>query len=278
MIRQNMNEKDWLACYIYFTGSADKLLIEDIFPLIQEAFQNKWVEQYFFIRYSDSHGKHIRLRFKGKREILDTKVKSLLRQKFPNSRFVTYRPELTRYGGKNGIVLAEKIFESSSNTILSFLSENKNANYEKSLGFSLQLNISMMHAFGMQKAEAIAFFNHISGQGNEKIFIKNFNTEQGKMILPSLSKLWFSLEQLQTFDKMWFNTWLKNVTSIGEELKRLYQNDKLKPLDPKKTHIQNPLWYLYESYVHMNNNRLGIYNEDESYIAYIIKQGLSYEK
>lgn len=30
------------------------------------------------------------------------------------------------------------------------------------------------------------------------------------------------------------------------------------------------LWYIYESLIHMTNNRLGITNSDEAYLAYLI--------
>ncbi|MGB5931124.1 MAG: lantibiotic dehydratase C-terminal domain-containing protein, partial [Cyclobacteriaceae bacterium] len=33
-------------------------------------------------------------------------------------------------------------------------------------------------------------------------------------------------------------------------------------------------WRIYDSYVHMTNNRLGIQNRDEAYLAYLIKKCL----
>jgi thiopeptide-type bacteriocin biosynthesis protein len=262
----------WLGCYIYFTLSADNLLIEKILPIIQEIFKKKWANQYFFIRYSDSRDLHIRLRFKGEKDILETRVQPLLKQTFPNSRFSRYQQELNRYGGIYGIVLAEKIFEASSNVILSFLKENE-PTYEQSLGFALQLNICMSYALGMDKVETIAFFDHLASNGEKSLYTKNFE-KQKDAILPFLSQLWSSLEEKIPFDKPWFNNWIQTITDIGKEIKRAYTNNKLYPLDPKKGHPQNPLWYLYESYIHMNNNRLGIYNMDEPYIAYILKETL----
>jgi hypothetical protein len=35
------------------------------------------------------------------------------------------------------------------------------------------------------------------------------------------------------------------------------------------------LWFIYSSYVHMTNNRLGILNQDEAYAAFLISKCLS---
>ena len=41
---------------------------------------------------------------------------------------------------------------------------------------------------------------------------------------------------------------------------------------PKDTKRKQQLWPVLESYVHMTNNRLGILNKDEPFIAYFIKE------
>jgi hypothetical protein len=38
---------------------------------------------------------------------------------------------------------------------------------------------------------------------------------------------------------------------------------------------QQQLWPIFESYVHMTNNRLGILNRDESYLGYLMQQSLT---
>src|SRR5256885_4865449 len=156
------NETVWSTCCIYYQELPDMLLIQTILPIVQAVFQGKWARHYFFIRYSDKNGPHIRLRFKGKPENMKKMITPLLQKTFPSCRFIPYIPELNRYGGKTGMLLAQELFEASSNAILSFLAENEDPNYERSLGFSLQLNMSMVHALGIQKNEAIAFFDHIS--------------------------------------------------------------------------------------------------------------------
>jgi azobenzene reductase len=149
--------------------------------------------------------------------------------------------------------------------------------YEKSLGFALQLNLSMIHALGMKKAEAIAYFDHISAQRDTQEF-ETALAKQNTAILPFLSQLWAAFDYKAVTENEWFNTWQKEMTAIGAELQEAYKQKKLRHVDPNKAHQQNPLWYIYESYQHMNNNRLGIARIDEQYIAYILKRALQYEK
>jgi len=275
-MKQDKSYPLWLACYIYYTKDPNELLVDKILPLITDIRDKGWAREYFFIRFVDKQGPHIRLRCKGDKLLIETKLKPMLKDAFPKSRFVIYRPELDRYGGENGIAVAEKIFQASSDVILSYLKENKEASYESILGFAFQLNMSMMAAFGMQKAEMAAFFNHMLSHNNTTSLEKKISTQHTQIFL-RLSHLMHTLEKDPTFDIVWFNTWLKEIKDSKNTLQKLYQNNML-PLDPTKAHTQNPLWYLYESYVHMNNNRLGIYNIDEQYIAYVIKQAVLYEE
>lgn len=270
---------EWLSCYIYYEageGRAEQLLKEEIGPLIVDLMKKKLVDQFFFIRYGDKKGAHIRLRFKGEAQVLEKKVKPLLEAKFPDIRCVTYRPEYTRYGGKAGIEIAEKLFESSSKAVLTFLSEQKTPSYERSLGMALQLNLSMLHAFGMDKKELVAFFEHTLDAKKLDNY-KNHLAPQEQIVLLSLHQLWSALEQKQHLASSWFTDWQQELTDIAGKLQVAFKANKLNPLDPKKAHQANPMWYLYESFVHMNNNRLGISHHDEPYISYILLKGLTYE-
>ncbi len=271
------SQTDWLSAYLYYENLSDTFLISKVSPFMQNILKKKYAKHFFFIRYGDKKGPHIRLRFQGNKETLETKVKPLLNETFPKTRFVTYRPELKRYGGDVGIIIAEKLFEASSRVVLSFLETSTELSYEKSLGFALQLNLSMIHALGMKKAEAIAFFDHMSTPHETQEFEAAL-TKQNATILPFLSQLWAAFDYGAVTENEWFNIWQKEMTAIGAELQKAYKQKKLRYVDPNNAHAQNPLWYIYESYQHMNNNRLGIARIDEQYIAYILKRSLLYEK
>lgn len=264
-------ETSWLSCYIYYRSSPNTLLAEQIWPLVRDVLQKGWAEHYFFIRYYDRHGMHIRLRLKGQPVVLASKVKPLLQKTFADVRFVSYRPELGRYGGQAGIAIAEQMFEMSSVVVLSFLREASEPSYEKSLGIALQLNIATAYALGMSKDEAVTFFVHVAGTDNLPAMAGHFSQQKAALV-PTVTQMWDRLNTHASFDKSWFDLYVDGATKVGVSLKRAFDNKELRPIDPKRTHRGHPMWAIYESYVHMNNNRLGITNEDECYLAYILGQ------
>lgn len=269
-----MKNTYWLSAYIYYKDKPEKLLKHEIYPLVQKVLSKSWAEQSFFIRYGDSRGPHIRLRFQGDQATLEKHVKPLLEKTFPKIRFVRYAPEFKRYGGKNGVRISEKLFAASSKAILSYINEQPDDGYQRYLGMALQLNLSMMHALGMDRKEAQAFFAHSTARDIEHY--EAHLAQQSDTILPFLNNLWEALDQQVDISTPWFVDWHNEVQQIGKELQTAYKENKLRDVDPKNTHKQNPLWFIYESYLHMNNNRLGIVREDEGFAAYIISKGLAH--
>ena len=264
-------QQSWISCYIYCDTTANEFLVKKIFPITQYALKNKLANQYFFIRYGDKYGFHIRLRFKGEINLLEYTLRPLLEKSFTNNRFTRYRPEIQRYGGVEAMLIAEKLFEASSNTALSFLKSSDYSDYERSLGFALQMNLSMLHSFGLHKDEAQDFFKHFTIKSNINGFKNNLN-QQYASIIPTLSHMWSILDQNNSFEYEWFNEWIREVKIIEKDIKKVYTKHLLNPRYSKKLHIHNPLWYLYDSYLHMNNNRLGIYRIDELFLIYILNK------
>lgn len=265
----------WLSSYIYYKDDADTLLRESVAPVVQTVLQKKWAQHYFFIRYSDSKGPHIRLRFQGDEDKLEKYVKPYLQKHFKKTRFVRYAPEFKRYGGKNGVAISEKLFESSSKAILGYIAESNETSYQRTLGMTLQLNLAMMHDFGMDRKEAHDFFDHIGSQDKEQY--EKHLALQSDAVVPFLKNLWDALEQQVPIETSWFTNWQKETSEIAQELQTAFKEKQLQYVDPYKKHVHNPLWYIYESYIHMNNNRLGIVRADEGFAAYIIAKGLNNE-
>jgi hypothetical protein len=81
------------------------------------------------------------------------------------------------------------------------------------------------------------------------------------------------LQNNATFDTDWFNIWLSDMKKIKTKLQSAQEKNKLL-LPITQVHRTNLLWSLYESYIHMTNNRLGVTANDEALIAYIISQSL----
>jgi Lantibiotic dehydratase, C terminus./Lantibiotic dehydratase, N terminus. len=121
---------EWLYAKLY-TGNAtaDYVLREVIGPLTTEVLQSRAADQWFFIRYGDPDW-HLRLRFHGNPERLrgdvmpaiEAAATLLLKDgRLARVQFDTYEREVERYGGAEGIVLAERIFQADSEAVLEII-------------------------------------------------------------------------------------------------------------------------------------------------------------
>lgn len=121
---------EWLYLKLY-TGksTADQLLRELVHPVIKEARELGSCNQWFFIRYGDPFW-HLRLRFQGSPDRLQTTLLPLISAavepfvaagKVWRLQIDTYEREVERYGGTEGILLAENLFHADSEAVLTII-------------------------------------------------------------------------------------------------------------------------------------------------------------
>ena len=221
--------------------------------------------------------------------------------------FVAYEPELERYGGEQGMALSERHFFHSSRIVLQNL-ENKAGRwtYEDALGVAIKLHLSFAHAVGMDLATATAFFHFIfynwlprsfqfQRQKNKSAAIREQSREtlqafeeafdsQRSALLSFHQSLWQALETQQEFEEAGLNEWIAENRQTSALLKEAQQQRQLQPRPLKHqyttktriplTSLQKQLWMQYADYLHMTNNRLGILNRDEGYLAYLMMKSL----
>lgn len=136
MTRRNFSlGSEWLYCKIYSgEKSADNILTELVLPMSVSITNENLANLWFFIRYHDFSGFHIRLRF----HMIDTmnfyKIIHTIESSFAelvangvvqNIIYDTYKREIERYGD-NIYEMAEKIFHIDSDAILRALSSMDN--------------------------------------------------------------------------------------------------------------------------------------------------------
>lgn len=225
---------------------------------------------------------------------------------FPNNsvQYIDYEPEIERYGGEKGILISEKLFEMSSDAALEILSNTDFDNYEetgqRAIGAAIQLHLSALFAFKMNNIEISSLFDEIFNDWapaaykvfsknenlnftlNEKIFHNKYltdifdkQTNQLKPIIqPFITEFFEALGNNYLFEEEWINKWLIDMKSIREKLTYAINRNEIVTPDHYK-HLQpdilkNKLSYLLKSYMHMTNNRVGVLNHNESFIAYLI--------
>ncbi|HEY4590363.1 MAG TPA: thiopeptide-type bacteriocin biosynthesis protein, partial [Thermoanaerobaculia bacterium] len=121
---------EWLYAKLYTgTATADGLLREVVAPVAREAMANGETDSWFFIRYGDPEW-HLRVRFHGDPMLLQSRVlprlHSALDPMLADGRIWrvqldTYERETERYGGPEGILLAERLFHVDSEAVLAIL-------------------------------------------------------------------------------------------------------------------------------------------------------------
>ncbi|MTI29395.1 lantibiotic dehydratase C-terminal domain-containing protein, partial [Xanthovirga aplysinae] len=307
---KQQENKAWLASHLYYAEPWEEFLVKAVKPFVEEVISNGFAEQYFFIRYWEK-GPHIRLRFKGNKVVLQTKLKPYLEQffstyyyeypsqrdkdiwgksqdLFPNNsiKFVEYEPEIARYGGEVGLFISEKHFEDSSRVVLSVLNESESWNYEKALGVAIQMHLAFAYGLGLNIGDVIQFFqinfenwfprayfpyginlkaDEIENRKQETLKAFEEKLDQQKaVLLPFIKVVWNALEEGVDFEQEYMNFWVESASQTSKEMKNAHEkgllqvppyNSSLYDLAPE----QEP-WRIYESYFHMINNRLGIFN------------------
>jgi thiopeptide-type bacteriocin biosynthesis protein len=121
---------EWIYLKLY-TGAttADRILRERVKQLTEKVLQSRGADKWFFIRYGDPRW-HVRLRFHGRHQKLNSDVLSAIHETFNpllddgllwRIQFDTYEREVERYGGPEGVVLSEEFFHLDSEAVLEIL-------------------------------------------------------------------------------------------------------------------------------------------------------------
>lgn len=329
-LSMNQSDNTWLSAYLYYNEPWETFLINGVQPAVMHVLDNQWASQFFFIRYWEK-GPHVRLRFKGNTEELEAKVKPYLidhfneyftsfpsdrqepnwlkdvseeRKWYPNNsiQFIKYEPEIERYGGDTGILIAENQFQASSETTFSIIAEGLDDwDYNRAMGAAIQLHLGFVHATGMSLEEGILFFSRFfqnwlprayyffekditkeelieRKEETLKAFKSNFEAHK-ETLIPFFETVWHALKEGDTFEQEWLNNWIKQIQSIDKQLSTCQGNGQL--MKPKvyasidrMDESKQVIWAIYDSYIHMINNRLGIRNREESYLAYLVLESL----
>jgi thiopeptide-type bacteriocin biosynthesis protein len=203
---------------------------------------------------------------------------------------IPYEPEYGRYGGSDGVELAEWHFEKSSELVLQLVRTTNLHVRSILLGLALQLAVSLSVGLLEDRTQVARFFAHY-----EQFWMRNYGRspttpasfeKKYRRMEASLQRRISDLEQstLQGVQDQqppleW--AWIEHVRELKTRLERLVVEKKLvfqnaltgnQPQtfdDPVATAS-----LLLTSYIHMTNNRLGALILDEIYLAYLIKRTL----
>ncbi|WP_316826877.1 thiopeptide-type bacteriocin biosynthesis protein [Pedobacter miscanthi] len=264
-------EDKWLSVYIFYQENANQLLKQLIHPFIL-----RWHAPWFFIRYWEG-GDHIRLRLKAAKLEHDSIIKALNLENtaIKSFRIAQYEPETDRYGNAESITWAEKYFECSSNYILNWIVK-KEAKQSVAIQ-AIKLHLALLHTLKWDQDELIAIcnfflegwlpklYNSIDPKEEQRLFWLN---QFEKVFAPvknqtvrAVRQFWYGLNNGIAEDN--FIDYISKTT----EVVKMYQNAGFEI---------NTMFQVISSFMHMNNNRLGISNYEEAYIMYCIMECLQF--
>lgn len=227
-----------------------KLFSEDLNPLFHYLDILETDCGYFFVRYKDEYGPHIRIRIKGLNDV-HQKVILGLDERIKVSEYV---PEYDRYGGKELISFSEALFEETSLLIKELFSENPEWTYENSILFSIVLNFLIIQTNNI---------DHVEG-----ILESNIDFWTAQTLQNNEEDSWKRLAKAYQENKAAFK---KGFSFVRGELEQRMKGSNnflfYKNLDTISVKQRN---VVVEGIIHMTNNRFGIYNIDEPLINYYL--------
>lgn len=293
----------WSSLHVYYENP-DPLLSHCIKPLVASLRERELIGRFFFLRYWQ-RGFHVRLRFHSAdsqrrelaaaelgagltrfmaesptaRRLSDAEYAAVLAQFAeregvacgtdiapPNSLSVeSYEPEYAKYGGAEGVAIAEALFSSSSEVALGLLSSFE-ARASARHSAALLAMLSAVQQFSMPRQTMISFFEHY---GNVWQAYSPELTNQSERALqacaervaPQARCILDGEESKSPALRIWAAATREAARAICARPDVLAQVDA-----PRSDSDARKAWLLVQ-YLHTHANRLGLIPSDEAHLA-----------
>ena len=243
----------WVYLKIYCgTLTADQLLRLELPQLVQQMKEAQLIQQWFFIRYQDEGGYHLRVRFRA--EALQSDIFQYINQALYDYLvshkikliYDTYIAEEQRYGGKETMPLCEQIFHYDSEAItvaLGAIHQQKNDEVDMFMVPLAMKNIDFLFAdFGYALPQKLELMTVLADRFRQEFRV----TQPFKKALGKNYRVFQSLEPLdEPFDKIFQNR-SQSITPVIQQIKQHIAAGTCK----------TPLPQLLSSISHMSLNRL----------------------
>ncbi|MBK6931486.1 MAG: thiopeptide-type bacteriocin biosynthesis protein [Saprospirales bacterium] len=265
----------WLSFHFYPLETPDVFLARGVRPFLEQYIWPTKNARAFFIRYADERGPHIRLRLRGEPDWLEQLIRPALEAWMAERgevEEVPYVPETGRFGGPGALEWAEEYFHLSTRVVLERL--NRPFTYGDALFDALRLHVITAFASGWNREKSAWYFDQLCTQWMELFFQpapaaaesganwqatlredfeKSFDPQREELRLV-VTELWAALEK-EKFD-----------AGQPEWLRWLRGNQMILPEFGEALEKSLP------SLLHLTNNRLGVNNQDEVYLNYLLSR------
>jgi|SRR5579863_1520390 len=215
----------------------------------------------------------------------------------PNNSFayIPYEPEYFRYGGIDGIELAEWHFDQSSDIIIELLREVNVRVPTILLGISIQLSLPLFYGFFADDQQVMdAFDNYIGFWQNNYSSSGNFEAYNKKYqrMAPYLQQRILEIKRQMVTHTATLTpieaAWKAHIHELHTRVDSFIADRSARLMDGwidetgesaidaplRNQDTKNVYHILLNSYIHMTNNRLGVTIPHEVYLAFLLKQAL----
>jgi thiopeptide-type bacteriocin biosynthesis protein len=267
---------EWLSAHLYYTGNAEHVLRNIVNPFVKQVMPLLHpVSPWFYIRYAEQ-GLHIRLRLHVNREALSA-IKTALEADVSGTgivlKYISYEPEVKRYGNDVTMPLAEALFHASATCSVEHMAIRSEWDVQTALTVACKMNIAFLYSL------------------NEKLpAIRKICRQFVDAWLTSLVTDHTIAEQLKGHMLVLYNKQAGHLQEMAATLWTQLQNGQAPPLLQTYSSTCRPLLtaytqadlsteqlgYAIRSLLHMNHNRLGVSNKEEAWCLFIIEKCLQY--
>ena len=300
----------WTSHYIYYSDDCysraiDRLLVKVVAPLVQRLFAANEIHRFFFVRYADAGGPHLRLRLDFARDGRAGEVEERLRgavdefyavevatnrastREQPEIRAVDYVPELERYGGHHAIVAAEDLFYLSSRIALEIVAGSLSSgpavpqdHETRRLGKALLMAVILGRSFFDHTAAVAAFLERYSGFyfwlvardiRDPAILRRQLGEESAREVpalRPAIGSLLMTLDGRQGLGVPLLDRWHRGCLATRRALRKLIADRRLELVTSDAGGVGS-LESIIGSYLHLHHNRLGLGIPQEVHLAHL---------
>jgi len=297
----------WHSWHIYYYGDQDALLARGVQPVIAPLLTAGVVKRFFFLRYWQG-GPHVRLRVLAPADLplgppagIDEAIRGYLRREpgvavadaeilhdmelevagrrkeepmaiVPGDcvRAVRYEPEYDKYGGPEGVKVAEELFHHSSEVVLDTIGHIAGSPRRR-LGMGFLMTFCALRSVGLDGPAIADFFAHYcrlwapwAVDDRETMWRRGLEEHRATLVrqadallagnaAPEHAARWeAAIDRAWSSIRAQADTVLPYIDFIGRDAPREHREKAL-----------------LASYIHTHNNRLGVIPGGEAYLAYL---------
>lgn len=263
---------NWLSIHFYPVETQDVFLTRALKPFLEQYIWPHPDARAFYIRYQDEKGPHIRIRMRGAEDWLQEMVLPAFEGWFSGRgpwEAVDYVPEAERFGGASALAWAEEYFHVSTRVVLDRIARDQ-FTYGDAMFDALRLHIITAVGAGLTRERTRWYFEQLFDQWLP-LFLPPDGPD-GPVDYRSAFEQALAPQQAQvsaTLDAFWNALSMEKFDSRQPEWLRWLRGNEL-----MLKGLENDMEKALPSLLHLTNNRLGINNQDEVYLNFILSKAL----